>query len=979
MKVRKLAVALALAGGLGSGMANALGLGEIELQSWLNEPLDAEISLRQSQGINPNDLFVNVAPEAAYERVGLDRNQFLSKLRFEVVTGPDGGLMINVSSREPLREPYLNFLLELTWPNGRLMREYAVLVDPPVYAEESGVDEQIAAPQSSQPREDVGAERSAESRRRQAQAEASLSRSSGTSSDSFGPTGASDTLWSIASQMRPDTSVSMHQVMLAIQDENPNAFMDGNINRLKRGEVLRVPPMELMRSRSRAEADRIVARQNQAFQSPEPVETASTSETEAAQPEQGQATEASAGDSELKLLATDEETANGRDAEDGGSAGGDGDMPGGEDAGSAIASEEMDALRRENEELDSRLRDMQDQVNTLQRLLELKDSQLADLQGMAADGAQATDGGAVPADGGDTEAAGTDTTATDTTAATDTDTTGAGEDQAPQDSVAIKEESSNSKTNVDNAEPAAEAPDVASAEPGEPAQQPAQPEAPAQKPFPGNIIDAIMNNPLYQMALGGGLIVLLLLLLLAKRKRDNKEKEFFNQFADESVEEEGEGSFDIGLEGELDTAPESTRGDALAEADKYLAYGQHAQAAEMLETAISREPSRTDLRLKLLGVYAASQDSESFDKQYNELATLEDDDAIAQADELRAGMDEAEFGPSIDDLESQLRSDTSAEQSEESREDSVTGEFKADEFEASQEGSLENEFGDIASNVAEETDAKEEDMEFDLSLADLEDSEQPRASEQGEEDASIEEPDFDALDFDLESDAETETETETETDKDDELDLTEDWSSLELEESPELGDLESEFEETVSEKPEPAEEEPAEDDLSVTSGALDDSFLDELDAELDKVSDEGEAPSEPKPESESEPDADEADLNNLDMDLSDEDLAIMDELSDDEDIPSLDAEAPVAEEGQSDSQAEERQPSPLDLDESDLGDDDDFDFLAGTDEAATKLDLARAYVEMGDSDGARDILEEVALEGDDEQKAEAQELLKNLS
>src|SRR6056297_2808854 len=120
MKVRKLAVALALAGGLGSGMANALGLGEIELQSWLNQPLDAEISLRQSQGVNPNDLFVNVAPEAAYERVGLDRNQFLSKLRFEVVTGPDGGLVINVSSREPLREPYLNFLLELTWPSGRL-------------------------------------------------------------------------------------------------------------------------------------------------------------------------------------------------------------------------------------------------------------------------------------------------------------------------------------------------------------------------------------------------------------------------------------------------------------------------------------------------------------------------------------------------------------------------------------------------------------------------------------------------------------------------------------------------------------------------------------------------------------------------------------------------------------------------------------------------------------------------------------------
>ena len=70
--------------------------------------------------------------------------------------------------------------------------------------------------------------------------------------------------------------------------------------------------------------------------------------------------------------------------------------------------------------------------------------------------------------------------------------------------------------------------------------------------------------------------------------------------------------------------------------------------------------------------------------------------------------------------------------------------------------------------------------------------------------------------------------------------------------------------------------------------------------------------------------------------------------------------------------------SVADIDENDLGDDDDFDFLAGTDEAATKLDLARAYIEMGDADGARDILEEVALEGSEDQKAEAQDLLKNL-
>ena len=103
--------------------------------------------------------------------------------------------------------------------------------------------------------------------------------------------------------------------------------------------------------------------------------------------------------------------------------------------------------------------------------------------------------------------------------------------------------------------------------------------------------------------------------------------------------------------------------------------------------------------------------------------------------------------------------------------------------------------------------------------------------------------------------------------------------------------------------------------------------------------------------------------------LSDDDLAAAESAEEES------GEPPVA----SDSASSKAASSADDIDEADLGDDDDFDFLTGTDEASTKLDLARAYVEMGDVDGARDILEEVALEGNEEQKAEAQDLLKNLS
>src|SRR5680860_464162 len=218
MKVRKLAIALALAGGLGSSVTQALGLGEIELQSYLNEPMDAEIVLPQSRGIDPGDVFVNIASETAYQRLGLQRNLFLGKLRFDVATRPDGSLVVNVSSREPLREPYLNFLLELTWPNGRLMREYAVLVDPPVYAAETGTREPlVAASSAGRSNSSPSANSGAVSRSASAGAGSAQSLASGSV---YGPTTSSDTLWSIATRMRPNNSVSVQQVMLAIQDLN---------------------------------------------------------------------------------------------------------------------------------------------------------------------------------------------------------------------------------------------------------------------------------------------------------------------------------------------------------------------------------------------------------------------------------------------------------------------------------------------------------------------------------------------------------------------------------------------------------------------------------------------------------------------------------------------------------------------------------------------------------------------------------------
>ena len=1084
MKVRKLAVALALAGGLGSGVANALGLGEIELQSYLNEPLDAEINLPQSRGVDPGDIFVNIAPETAYERVGLSRNQFLSKLRFQVVTQNDGSLAVNVSSREPLREPYLNFLLELTWPSGRLMREYAVLVDPPVYAEESGVQEQISAPTVTTTRSQPTQARSQESVRRQSAAQQSLSR--GFQGNTLGPTTSSDTLWTIASRVKPNDSVSMQQVMLALQDLNPDAFISGNINRLKRGEILRVPTLDQIQSRTRAEATRVVSQQNAEFQTPK----RTVDGTQPRQPDSAPA-QAAAGGDELKLLVADSDS---READEGGSAGGDGQLPGGADAGSAVAMEQLESARRENEELNSRVDDLQEQVATLQRLLELKNSQLAEMQQMAgqeepaADVAQqdatvaeseavagaeesepatqpveetetqdaaesdaADQTGQAAVDGERTDGAGEQGTAAEQPVGTVGDET-AGERVAsdePEATVAeqsVAETAAGDASEMDAAESPSSQPAVADAAPEQapqPTQAPAQ-QPPADKGMLGNLFESITSNPMYQVVLGGGLIVLLLLLLLLARRNANREKAFYEQLNSESGDDSE--SFQLDLE-EQEPEPAGSS-DPLAEADTYIAYGRHDQAAQTLETAISREPSRTDLRLKLLSVYADSQDRESFEKQFGEVEALNDDEAIASATELRNQLDEAEAMPSIDDLESELRSDSfsggqveeepASEAADELDDMQLSDDLLADQYDSEQEDKVEDEFAELDSDFAD----------FDLNeIESAEESAEAGAlgSEASPEDEAEEKKDEGMIEYDL-SGISLDSEETGEATKETDLESEDEYSALEIDLEGEdeasagvsdIDDLDLELDATLEETPDADDgavgeaaqsaDSEASDEADVDS--LDESFLDELDAELDKVAGEDEELGGDEME--------ESTLDDLELDVSDEDLALMEEFSDsadsanhqDDETPALDdalnlddtlaegdvlgdaetaspeaevagseeledlgaldgssepetpdaenddVELPVA----SDTVGEDVTSGTADIDESELGDDDDFDFLAGTDEAATKLDLARAYIEMGDSDGARDILEEVALEGNEDQKVEAQDLLKNLS
>ncbi len=126
---KRIALALALAPAL-SGPAFGLGLGDVTLKSYLNEPLRAEVALLDVQDLNIEDIRVRLATPEDFDRLGVERAYFLTSIQFQIVVdGANSKILMTTS--EPLLEPYLDFLLETRWPDGRLLREYTVLVDLP--------------------------------------------------------------------------------------------------------------------------------------------------------------------------------------------------------------------------------------------------------------------------------------------------------------------------------------------------------------------------------------------------------------------------------------------------------------------------------------------------------------------------------------------------------------------------------------------------------------------------------------------------------------------------------------------------------------------------------------------------------------------------------------------------------------------------------------------------------------------------------
>jgi len=247
------------------GAAHALGLGDIHVDSALNERLAAEIDIVGASALDLTDLRAKLASREIFLRYGADRPAFLSSATFKVTQDSQGRPVLAIRSTESFTEPVVNLLVDVSWRSGELVRQYTLLLDPPGFA----------APRAAAPVTEAKAQNVAPS------VASSVPASVEPPSGQINPTsteravrktthikvGAKATLRGIAWRIGERSPSDLQRMMLAIFRANPAAF-GGNINRLHLGALLTIPSTAEVEGISRAEARREIHAQMAAWRSP---------------------------------------------------------------------------------------------------------------------------------------------------------------------------------------------------------------------------------------------------------------------------------------------------------------------------------------------------------------------------------------------------------------------------------------------------------------------------------------------------------------------------------------------------------------------------------------------------------------------------------------------------------------------------------------------------------------------------------------
>jgi pilus assembly protein FimV len=873
--IRKLSLAVAVATALSPVGAFALGLGDIHSHSALNQSFNAEIDLLSVTQEEIQDIRVNLGSQEAFDRAGIERLFLLTGLKFTPMYGPSGKPVIAVTSNDPIREPFLNFLLEVNWPKGRMVREYTVLLDPPVTLNRAPA--QVSAPRVST----APATRSGSTPVRQSMAMPSPASSMG--GREYGPVVPNDNLWSIAKGMR-HSDESVEQVMLALQRYNPDAFINNNVNNLKVGKVLRLPEEADVTSLSRKAAREEFLAQTRAWRSGRGTASA---------PSTGARQAAAKAEDRLKLISPKKDA-----GEDVMTREGEAEVSRLEQE-ILLVRESNESALQENDALRNRVQELEKQIEDIQRLMTLKSDELSQMQQaqeIASEKMDEMQAPAVEEPPGEPETPVAEAPATEPAEMVEPKVTAV--EKPPV--VPIPEGTAIEEANIEavieeTAQTETQAPATGEAAPAVKPEQPAVTEAPA-KPAPvqppavpepekkvsyfGNLQD---NTTL--LGIVGAVAVLLIgMLWMIMRRRKEAEAEFAESILvspDSEVaptgKDEGDSLSDPSDEtsfmsdfspSDIDALQDETgEVDPLSEADVYIAYGRYQQAEELIKQAIEKFPGREELKHKLLEIYFSAKKSNEYTKLAEELHSegIENSNPDVWSKMVAMGK---ELNPT--------------------------------------HALFAGAAGVVGSTLVGDDDL--EDLGLDL----------------GEEFGEVSKP--------LEEN---------------QIEHSDDIDSMDLSGLDNLDEMDSEN--------------------LVGDMALDSEFLDKMES--------GEAPAEEEA---------------LDIDLSDLDLAtgeaeeaeesVQDviELDDSESLDNMDLESLEKElEGLSDD-LDDQDNEPLELPTQESSEDLSLD-LDSTDEVTTKLDLARAYIDMGDNEGAKSILDEVVSEGTDQQQQEAQELLNSIS
>lgn len=592
-KIKRISLAVCFA--LMPMAANAAGLGKLTVISGLGEPLNAEVELSASAE-ELSSISAQMASADAFAEQGIERASALSGVRIEVGKRPDGVPVLRMSSSQPISDPFLDMLIQVEWSSGRLLREYTALLDPPGYGDREGTTAPAATTAAGLP--GTASDRISKSRRSAATPTATETAQSGDITVQKG-----DTLHAIAVANQVE-GVSLEQMLVGLYRANKDAFAGNNMNRLKVGKIINIPTEEELQSAPQKEAVKEIRIQTADWNAYRNklagmvAEAAPAQETPSAQTASGKITSPAEDKSAPMPAAGPRDVVKLSKSEAG-------DVKGRLTA----LQEETTAREKAIKESSERVAALEKQLQDMQKLLEIKNKSLADAQNAGKAPTPPPPPVVAP------------------------------EPPKPAEPAKVEppkvEPAPAAEQKVEPVPPVVEAP---AAEPAKlPVKKPKKIVRPAPAPAPAaepGLFDDPLGNPLL-LAGGGGLLALIggaWFYLRNKRRKglDSfeqgilttgglKPNTVFGNTAGGTVDT-GNTSFltDFG-QGAAAGMIDTNDVDPIAEAEVYMAYGRDVQAEEILKDAISKEPKRYELHLKLLEIFSNRKDTGAFETLAGEI------------------------------------------------------------------------------------------------------------------------------------------------------------------------------------------------------------------------------------------------------------------------------------------------------------------------------------------------------------------------